>query len=107
MTPAIPPSTSMGSDAPTPPMSRPPTPKPAWRSRVRARKPSCANSGNALMENRNGLLVEFQIVEANGTAERRTAIEMLDQSLPGTSRITLGADKAYDNAGFLSAPPPG
>jgi transposase len=53
-------------------------------------------SGNALMENRNGLLVDFQIVEANGTAERRTAIEMVDQNLPGTSRITLGADKAYD-----------
>jgi len=59
-------------------------------------------SGNALMENRNGLLVDFQIVEANGTAERRTAIEMLDQSLPGTSRITLGADKAYDTADFVS-----
>ncbi len=54
------------------------------------------------MENRNGLLVDFQIVEANGTAERRTAIEMLDQSLPGTSRITLGADKAYDTADFVS-----
>jgi len=59
-------------------------------------------SGNALMENRNGLLVDLQIVEANGTAERRTAIEMLDQSLPGTSRITLGADKAYDTADFIS-----
>jgi transposase len=59
-------------------------------------------SGNALMENRNGLLVDFQIVEANGTAERRTAIEMLDQSLPGTSRITLGADKAYDTTDFVS-----
>jgi transposase len=47
-------------------------------------------SGNALMENRNGLLVDFQIVEANGTAERRTAIEMVDQNLPGSSRITWG-----------------
>jgi transposase len=59
-------------------------------------------SGNALMENRNGLLIDFQIVEANGTAERRTAIEMLDQNLPGTSRITLGADKAYDSANFVA-----
>jgi transposase len=59
-------------------------------------------SGNALMENRNGLLVDFQIVEANGTAERRTAIEMVDQNLPGTSRITLGADKAYDTADFVA-----
>lgn len=59
-------------------------------------------SGNALMESRNGLLVDFQIVEANGTAERRTAIDMVDQNLPGTSRITLGADKAYDTADFIA-----
>jgi hypothetical protein len=59
-------------------------------------------SGNALMENRNGLVVDVQIVEANGTAERRTAIEMVDQNLPGTSHITLGADKAYDTAGFIA-----
>ena len=59
-------------------------------------------SGNALMENRNGLLVDFQIVEANGTAERSTAIEMVEDTLPGTRRITLGADKAYDTAGFIA-----
>jgi transposase len=59
-------------------------------------------SGNALMENRNGLLVDFQIVEANGTAERSSALEMVEQNLPGTKRITLGADKAYDTAGFVS-----
>ena len=54
------------------------------------------------MENRNGLLVDFQIVEANGTAERRTAIEMMDQNLPGTSRITVGADKAYDTTDYVT-----
>ena len=54
------------------------------------------------MENRNGMLLDFQIVEANGTAERRTAIEMVDQNLPGTGRITLGADKAYDTAEFVA-----
>jgi IS5 family transposase len=59
-------------------------------------------SGHALMENRNGLLVDFQIVEANGTAERRTAIAMVDQNLPGASRITVGADKAYDTADFVA-----
>jgi transposase len=59
-------------------------------------------SGNALMENRNGLLVDFQIFEANGTAERSSAIEMVEENLPGTRRITLGADKAYDTAGFVT-----
>src|ERR1700756_1228946 len=59
-------------------------------------------SGNAPMETSNGLLVDFQIVEANGTAERSTAIQMVDQNLPGTRRITVGADKAYDTAGFVT-----
>jgi hypothetical protein len=48
------------------------------------------------------MLVDFQIAEANGRAERRAAIEMVDQNLPGTSRITLGADKAYDTADFVA-----
>jgi transposase len=59
-------------------------------------------SGHALMENRNGMLVDFQIAQANGRAERRAAIEMVEQNLPGTSRITLGADKAYDTADFVA-----
>ena len=46
------------------------------------------------MENRNRRLVDFQIAQANGRAERRAAIEMVEQNLPGTNRITLGADKA-------------
>ena len=33
---------------------------------------------------------------------RHTAIEMVDQNLPGASRITLGADKAYDTADFIA-----
>ena len=60
-------------------------------------------SGHSLMENRNGLLVDFKIAEANGTAERAVALDMLDESLPGTERITLGADKAYDTKAFVAA----
>jgi transposase len=36
-------------------------------------------SGHALMENRNGLLVDFRIAEANGTAERDVALAMLEE----------------------------
>jgi transposase len=61
-----------------------------------------AYSGHSLMENRNGLLVDFRIAEANGRAERETALEMLDQALPGTKRITLGADKGYDTRDFVA-----
>jgi transposase len=60
-----------------------------------------AYSQHALMENRHGLLVELQIAPANGTAERDTAISMLDDCLPGTERITLGGDKGYDTRDFI------
>ena len=59
--------------------------------------------GHALMENRNGLVVQAHLTEASGTAEREAAIVMLDQQSPGsTRRITLGADKGYDAASFVS-----
>jgi len=59
-------------------------------------------SGHALMENRNGLLVDIAIEEANGTAERETALAMMDRTLPGTKRITVGGDKAYDTRDFVT-----
>ncbi len=60
-----------------------------------------AYSQHALMENRNGLLVDLRIAPANGTAERDVAIEMLDEELPGAQRITLGGDKGYDTRDFI------
>jgi transposase len=58
-------------------------------------------SQHALMENRNGLLVDLRIAEANGTAERDLALEMVGDRLPGTKRITLGGDKGYDTKDFV------
>lgn len=58
-------------------------------------------SQHALMENRNGLLVDLRIAEANGTAEREVALEMMDDRLPGQRRITLGGDKGYDTKDFV------
>ncbi|MFH1807686.1 MAG: IS5 family transposase [Pseudomonadota bacterium] len=56
-----------------------------------------AFSAHALMENRNGLLVDLRVCEASGTAEREAAIAMLDDNnIPGAGRATLGADKGYD-----------
>jgi transposase len=59
-------------------------------------------SQHALMENRNGLLVDLRIHEANGTAERDVALQMLDASLPGDRLVTLGADKGYDTRSFIA-----
>lgn len=59
-------------------------------------------SANVLMENRSGLVVDMSVVAATGTAERDTALEMIER-LGGTSRITLGADRGYDAAEFIAA----
>jgi transposase len=58
--------------------------------------------GHLLMENRNGLIVDTRLTQANGTAEPAAALEMLDD-VPGAQRITVGADKAYDTAAFVAA----
>ena len=60
-------------------------------------------SAHSLMENRNGLLVDFRIAAATGTAERETALAMVDDVLPGQRRVTLAADRAYDTRDFVKA----
>ncbi len=57
---------------------------------------------HALSENRHGLVVDVRVDEANGFAERRQAIEMLDSVCPTGRRVTLGADKGYDVKGFVA-----
>jgi transposase len=57
-------------------------------------------AGHVLMENRNGLVVDVSITQATGTAERDTAIKMLE-GVPGRHRITVGADKNYDTDDFV------
>ena len=60
-------------------------------------------NGNLLVENRNGLIVNTEVFEANGTAERDAALVMLEQ-LPGMKQVTVGGDKAYDTGiSWLSA----
>lgn len=59
-----------------------------------------AYMGHVLTENRNGLVVDTRLTEANGTAEREAALEMLAE-LPGEARKTVGADKAYDTESFV------
>jgi transposase len=58
--------------------------------------------GNLLVENRNGLIINTELFEANGTAERDAALVMLEQ-IPGTQRVTLAGDKGYDTKDFVSA----
>src|SRR3979490_2980203 len=53
--------------------------------------------GHALMENRNGLMVAFQLTQATGTAERDMAPKLIDEARErGFHPRTLAADKGYD-----------
>jgi transposase len=56
--------------------------------------------GHALMENRNGLVVDAQTTLASGTAEREAAKTMVARTV--TKPATLGADKGYDVADFVT-----
>ena len=62
-----------------------------------------AYMGHFLMENRNGLIVDTQLTQASGTAEREAALAMLERRPTPGRRITLGADKAYDVTDFIAA----
>jgi transposase len=57
--------------------------------------------GNAMTENRHGLVVETELGEVSGITEREAAKTMIVRHSPGSRRITLGADKAYDAAEFV------
>lgn len=55
------------------------------------------------MENRNGLIVQADPTHADGYGERKAALDMINRHAPGsTRRLTLGADKGYDSAGFVA-----
>jgi len=60
-------------------------------------------SANALMENRNTILIDLQVEPADGYAERRAAIAMVDGNLPGSRRITLAGDRGYDTRDFVES----
>jgi transposase len=57
--------------------------------------------GNAMTENRHGLVVETELGEASGTIEREAAKTMVARYSPGASRITLGGDKGFDAREFI------
>jgi transposase len=57
---------------------------------------------HALMENRNGLLIDIAVSRATGDAEREAAKEMLTrQARKRVKPKNLGADKGYDTKGFV------
>jgi transposase len=59
-----------------------------------------AYCGNVLIENRNGLVVDTELLQANGTAERDAALLMAER-IAGRQRVTVAADKGYDTQEFV------
>lgn len=58
---------------------------------------------NALMENRNGLIVGLRVEPATGYGERDGALALLDEHVAGRDGVTLGADAGYDVESFVEA----
>ena len=72
-----------------------------WRARAVGMNPKLAYCGNAMIENRNGLVVDTELVQCSGTAERDAALLMAG-CIPGTGRVTVAGDKGYDTREFVS-----
>lgn len=58
---------------------------------------------NSMMENRNGLIVDTEVLHATGTGECEAALLMLDRLPPTKRRRTLGRDRGYDTRAFVEA----
>jgi hypothetical protein len=54
-----------------------------------------AYCGNVLIENRNGLVVDTELRQASGRAEREAATTMAER-IDNLGQVTVAADKGYD-----------
>lgn len=71
-------------------------------ARKKGKESKMSYSAHALMENRNGLIVDFRVEEANGYAERNAAVAMLAEHASKERCTTVGADAGYDTADFVA-----
>ena len=69
------------------------------RSRAAESRPSYL--GHVITENRNGLVMAACVTQSSSKAEREAALRMLPTIGDGARRITLGADKGYQEREFL------
>ncbi len=70
------------------------------RSQAAESRPSYL--GHVITENRNGLVVAACVTQSGQRAEREAASAMLEQVNDGTRKITLGADKGYQEEHFIA-----
>ena len=70
------------------------------RSQAAASRPSYL--GHVITENRNGLVVAACVTQSSTKAEREAGLAMLEQVSDGQRKITLGADKGYQEERFIA-----
>lgn len=69
--------------------------------KARGQETKLSYAGHILMENENGLILDFLLTQATGTAERDAALVMLDRRTLPRKRVTLAGDKGYDTRAFV------
>ncbi len=60
-------------------------------------------AGHLLIEHRNALIVDAELTQASGYAERDAAVEMLERLPKRRRRRTVAADKGYNTKDFVAA----
>jgi transposase len=70
------------------------------RSQAAESRPSYL--GHVITENRNGLVVAACVTQSSTKAEREAGLAMLEQVSDGKRKITLGADKGYQEERFIA-----
>jgi len=66
----------------------------------RGKEAKLSYHGHLMTENRNGLVVNTCLTTAYGSAEPHAGL-LMAEPLPGRGRVTLGADKGYDQREFI------
>jgi IS5 family transposase len=77
-------------------------PEARWYKKSPGDKAQLCFMGHALMENRNGLVVDVETPLATGTAEREAAKAMIQRTV-SQAGATVGADKGHDVQEFVDA----
>ena len=59
-------------------------------------------AGHTLTEDRHGLIVECELTQASGTAEREAGLRLVARRRGRRRRLTVGADRGYDSKDFVA-----
>jgi transposase len=69
----------------------------------RGKEAKLCYAGHTLIENRNGLIVEAELTQAGGSAEREAGLRLLaGERRRRRGRLSVAADKGYDSADFVA-----